>query len=623
MQRIGELLSRFHRDERGVFMVIFAVLAVVLIATSGAVVDFTYTQQARTRAQTALDAATLALQSKISTLSNETLKAQAQDILDERLGDDTITAVVDSATKNITEGKLNIQAHIVVPTAFVQLVGVTSITSVLQSEVTRSSSDLEVSVSLDVTGSMKATTDKKGNITSNKIGDLIDATNELINLLVQDAQEPTYSKMAIIPWSGGVNVGASYAASVRGTPNTTTKSITAASWASGSSKSVGGVTLGRTSTTIRSNSHGFVTGDTIYISGISGVATGGRNSTTCINDTAYVITKVDNNNFSIPLNTNSCTNYSSGGTLQKCQVAKCEMVITATGHGYKNGDPIHIEGASWLKTQPSGGYFVANSTTNTMSLEGSFGPDEGSYKSGGKIWCGSYGCSYRTFYTASGGINSFAISSCVSERTTNAYTDAAPSTTLLGMNYPSSDLCVSQTIQPLTSDKEKLHALADSLVAKGSTAGHLGLAWGWYMIAPNFGYLWPTASRPAAYGGTNLIKAVVFMTDGVFNTPYCSGVVAADGLSGSPGASSRINCNAPNGASKAQAEALCDAIKAPANKTLLYVVGFDLASDSETLNFLRDCATAPEYFFQADSGADLRSAFAAIAQSLSDLRLSK
>ncbi len=620
MQRIVDLLARFRRDERGVFLVIVAVLAMVLIATSGAVVDFTYTQQARTRAQTALDAATLALQSKINTLSNDDLKAQAQDILNERLGDDTITAEVDSATKNIGEGKLNIKAHIVVPTAFVQFVGISSITSVLQSEVTRSSSDLEVAVSLDVTGSMQKTTDKKGNVTSDKIGDLVTATNELIELLVQTAQEPTYSKMAIIPWSAGVNVGSTYASNVRGTPDTNTKSITAASWLSGSATNVSGVTRGKSTTTISSTSHGLSTGDTVYINDIEGVETSGRNAKTCINGAAYVVTKVNNNSFTISLNTDSCTAYSKKGTVQKCQVAKCEMVVTSNGHGYANGDPIRVEGANWLNQQ---GYFVANRTSNTLSLVGSFGPDEGSYKANAKIWCASYGCSYRTFYSASGSINSFALTTCVSERTTNAYTDTAPSATLLGMNYAPSGQCISQTIQPLTSDKAKLTALANSLVASGSTAGHLGLAWGWYMIAPNFDYLWPSGSKPAPYGQTNLIKAVVFMTDGVFNTPYCSGVIAADGLSGSGGAGDHINCNSPNGASKAQAEKLCDAIKTPANKTLLYVVGFDLASDSTTLNFLRDCATAPEYFFQADSGADLRSAFAAIAQSLSDLRISK
>ena len=41
MQRFARLLSRFRKDESGAFMVLFAVLALVLIATSGAVVDFT------------------------------------------------------------------------------------------------------------------------------------------------------------------------------------------------------------------------------------------------------------------------------------------------------------------------------------------------------------------------------------------------------------------------------------------------------------------------------------------------------------------------------------------------------------------------------------------------------
>ena len=44
----------------------FAILAIVLIAMSGAVVDFTSVQQARSRSQTAIDAAALALQPRIS-----------------------------------------------------------------------------------------------------------------------------------------------------------------------------------------------------------------------------------------------------------------------------------------------------------------------------------------------------------------------------------------------------------------------------------------------------------------------------------------------------------------------------------------------------------------------------
>src|SRR4051794_25824597 len=106
MRRFTDLLQRFRRDERGAFAVIFGLLAIVLIATSGAVVDFTYTQTARSRAQTALDSAALTLQSRISIDNNATLKSKAQSILRERLKDNSITATVNTATTDTTTGKL-------------------------------------------------------------------------------------------------------------------------------------------------------------------------------------------------------------------------------------------------------------------------------------------------------------------------------------------------------------------------------------------------------------------------------------------------------------------------------------------------------------------------------------
>jgi transcription elongation factor Elf1 len=144
------------------------------------------------------------------------------------------------------------------------------------------------------------------------------------------------------------------------------------------------------------------------------------------------------------------------------------------------------------------------------------------------------------------------------------------------------------------------------------------------MVAPNFGYLWPSATpAPKAYGSTNLIKAVIFMTDGVFNTPYCNGVTASDATSGAPGDDEQINCSSPNGSSKSQAESLCTAIKAVSNHIDLYVVGFDLATDTASLTFLQNCATDADHFYRADTGEDLEAAFADIAQNLSDLRISK
>jgi Flp pilus assembly protein TadG len=81
------LLKRFHRDERGIFAVIFGIIAVVLVATAGAVVDFTTVAQARTRAQDALDAAALGLQARIydDDITEADLRDEAQVLLTQRL----------------------------------------------------------------------------------------------------------------------------------------------------------------------------------------------------------------------------------------------------------------------------------------------------------------------------------------------------------------------------------------------------------------------------------------------------------------------------------------------------------------------------------------------------------
>jgi hypothetical protein len=232
-----------------------------------------------------------------------------------------------------------------------------------------------------------------------------------------------------------------------------------------------------------------------------------------------------------------------------------------------------------------------------------------------------------SFTNAAGGPEVWQINNCGTERrVTNAYDDIPPSTTKVGMSYRDGAAdCIPQVIVPLTSNKTTLKALVATIAANGSTAGQIGLAWGWYMIAPNWAYLWPTASQPKAYGSANLIKAVIFMTDGEFNTVHCKGVISADTLSNSNVASNeRINCNSDNGlSSKDQAQKFCDAIKVASNKTLLYTVGFDLANNASALTFLRNCATSADHFYQADTGADLEDAFSAIAQSLSELRISK
>ena len=114
---------------------------------------------------------------------------------------------------------------------------------------------------------------------------------------------------------------------------------------------------------------------------------------------------------------------------------------------------------------------------------------------------------------------------------------------------------------PLSSNKTSLKSSIDSFNAAGSTAGQIGIGWGWYMVSPNFNTLWPS-NGAGAYNTAQTLKAVVIMTDGEFNTPYCNGVISRDAGSGSGSNSSKIDCASTNGSPFAQGRSLCDGMKA-------------------------------------------------------------
>ncbi len=231
------------------------------------------------------------------------------------------------------------------------------------------------------------------------------------------------------------------------------------------------------------------------------------------------------------------------------------------------------------------------------------------------------------FKNSSGSNKTFVASTCVSERTgAEAYTDASYKTALVGLVYPptNENYCNMPAIQPLTSNKTALKNTITALTADGSTAGQIGLAWGWYMVSPNWADLVPTASQPAAYGKSHLIKAVILMTDGAFNTGYCKGVIAQD--SGQPGSgqqSNHINCNATNGSAFSQAATLCNNMKHLATPIIIYTVGFNVGSDPSANSLLTGCATDASHVYFPSDGASLQTAFKQIAADLQRLRLSQ
>jgi Flp pilus assembly protein TadG len=158
----------------------------------------------------------------------------------------------------------------------------------------------------------------------------------------------------------------------------------------------------------------------------------------------------------------------------------------------------------------------------------------------------------------------------------------------------------------LTNDAGHLRQAIAALRTGGSTAGHLGTAWAWYLLSPAWQAIWPAASAPAAYKDGKTIKAVILMTDGVYNT--------------FGGACDRACSNVSAQARDSQdlARDLCRGMREQG--VVVYSVGFML-DDASAEDVLRECAGSR--FYRAEDRAALRRAFSDIAHDLMQLRLAR
>jgi hypothetical protein len=182
---------------------------------------------------------------------------------------------------------------------------------------------------------------------------------------------------------------------------------------------------------------------------------------------------------------------------------------------------------------------------------------------------------------------------CITDRSgSEAFSDADPMTGTFAMRSSS---CPTSTVLPLTNDRDALISHIDAMQAGGLTAGHLGIAWAWYLLSPEWNAVWPDESEPRDYDDPDYMKVAIIMSDGQFNSYY----------------------EGANGDSEAQARNLCDNMKSQG--ITIYTVGFQVPT--EALPILQYCATSPQNFFDARDGNELRGTFQTIAKRLSGLRL--
>lgn len=161
------------------------------------------------------------------------------------------------------------------------------------------------------------------------------------------------------------------------------------------------------------------------------------------------------------------------------------------------------------------------------------------------------------------------------------------------------DSCGTELL-PLTRDLNEVRRKVNSLETRGFTYLPSGLIWGWRTLEPSLPF---TEAQATIRDGKEPRKVVIFMTDGA-NT------VRQDGTNHQiTGATQSANQQTAN---------LCN--EAKANDVEIFTVALQI-NDVPTLNLVSNCASSLSQSFDAQSEAQLVSAFEQIGRELGQLRL--
>jgi Flp pilus assembly protein TadG len=647
MQGLLNLLTRFRDDERGVFAVLFGVFAIVLIATAGAVVDFTRIELTRTKAQAALDSAALGLQPKMflsTPYTSDQYKTDARNLVIERLADASVTTVVDVATFNAADGTLHLEGTVTVPTAFVALIGIPTVRARVVSEATRKRLNLEIAMVLDNSGSMDNYVDanrnrRKDSNEKSRMENLIlaarCATNVLLsnttdcsagNLSTEDAKANTTNnvKIGVVPFTEFVNVGTANKTAAW-MDQTGASSLSNDNFDSDDDDSTPyNVAVNRFalydalsnvswSGCVEARKQPYDTTDELPVSG----------------DTLFTPQFAPDEpdgyyNDYLPDRPAACTNKDQGSWIQVITKTGCDENGNNSSNRFNRAD---CSGSSTTTTQTNG-------NGATVTPPAATEPDS---INGQAKYCTSSYRGTRTSRNPDRYTNTFTRTCSYTFSDRELQERLCKYTGSIDEDEPGPNQdCPFNDITPLTNTKATILAAITEMEPQGWTNIHQGAIWGYHMLSS-------TAPLTEAQGyDTSTVKVIILMTDGenTVNGFDDSSMNNADGYMayGYPGATynGRIySTDHPTPDSDANITAAMDdrtletcvqakkpvAVGEP-DKIVIYTIGLN-APNQKTIDLLEDCATDDDHAFFPDDPADLTATFKLIADQLSNLRLSK
>jgi Flp pilus assembly protein TadG len=189
-------VRRLVRDTRGSVAVLFGLAVIPILLGVGVAVDYGRALIVRERMSSAADAAALAIGSWTG-LTQAELKTKAQQYFKANYPSSALGAV---GTLNVHFQGDDILVDVTgsVPTTFMRLANVDSLDIGVSAVITKRQRNIELTLVLDTTGSMAY---------SGKMDALQSAAKKMVQDLFQDQSTSETLKVAVVPFSGAVNIG--------------------------------------------------------------------------------------------------------------------------------------------------------------------------------------------------------------------------------------------------------------------------------------------------------------------------------------------------------------------------------------------------------------------------------
>ncbi|MCB1521635.1 MAG: hypothetical protein KDJ37_13815 [Hyphomicrobiaceae bacterium] len=196
-------LSRFRRDERGSVAIMFGLSAVAITMLAGFALDYSRINHERARVHASVDAAALAAGKAMldGRLTDAQVREAALTYMEQNMSGtgpgfgklQDFSVELDRSTNGV-----KIKANVEVQMTLARIAGLEKVVFPVSASTLFEQNDIELSLALDVTGSMAP---------AGKLDSLKDASKDLFDILLPDSGTPNKVRIALAPYSSGINVG--------------------------------------------------------------------------------------------------------------------------------------------------------------------------------------------------------------------------------------------------------------------------------------------------------------------------------------------------------------------------------------------------------------------------------